>query len=239
MQAGASGTASHKSYGSYNFYGHRIDAWVPAGGRAEVHKHGAAAERCVFCNGEVLSGAGYVWPGADPWLGSWRRIMLKTLDDLFVQQLRDLHDAENQLVKALPKMAKTASSPQLKQAFESHLAETKGHVERLEQIFKMLGKKATGQTCAAMKGLVEEGSEMIAEWGTDEVRDAGLIACAQRVEHYEMAGYGCVKTWARQLGKHDAARLLEETLNEEKNADRKLNTIAESMVNQEAAHAAK
>ena len=165
--------------------------------------------------------------------------MLNTLEDLFIQQLRDLYDAENQLVKALPKMAKTAASPQLKQAFTSHLEETKHHVERLEQIFKTLGKKATGQKCAAMKGLVEEGSEMISEWGSDEVRDAGLIACAQRVEHYEMAGYGCVRTWARQLGKDDAAQLLDETLREEKACDQKLNSIAESMVNQEAAGAAK
>ena len=161
--------------------------------------------------------------------------MLNTLEDLFVQQLRDLYDAENQLVKALPKMAKNASAPELKQAFESHLQETKHHVERLEQIFQTLGKKATGQTCAAMKGLVEEGGEMISQWGSNEVRDAGLIACAQRVEHYEMAGYGCVRTWAHQLGKDAAAHLLEETLHEERACDEKLTNIAESMVNQEAA----
>jgi ferritin-like metal-binding protein YciE len=161
--------------------------------------------------------------------------MLNTLQDLLVEQLQDLFDAENQLVEALPKMAKTAASKQLKSAFESHLEETKNHVRRLEQVFKSLGKTAKGKTCQAMKGLVKEGSEMISEWGSDEVRDAGLIAAAQRVEHYEMAGYGCVRTWARQLGKNDVVKLLEETLNEEKACDQKLNTIAESMVNQKAA----
>jgi ferritin-like metal-binding protein YciE len=161
--------------------------------------------------------------------------MLNTLQDLLVAQLQDLYDAENQLVVALPKMAKTAASKQLKAAFEGHLEETKHHVQRLEQAFKLLGKPAKGKTCQAMKGLVKEGSEMIAEWGSDEVRDAGLIAAAQRVEHYEMAGYGCVRTWARQLAKDDVVRLLEQTLNEEKACDQKLNTIAESIVNQKAA----
>ncbi len=163
--------------------------------------------------------------------------MLNSLQDLLVAQLQDLYDAENQLVEALPKMAKTAASKQLKSAFESHLEETKNHVQRLEQVFKLLGKPAKGKTCQAMKGLVKEGSEMISEWGSDEVRDAGLIAAAQRVEHYEMAGYGCVRTWARQLGKADVVQLLEATLNEEKACDQKLNTIAESMVNQKAAAA--
>ncbi len=161
--------------------------------------------------------------------------MLNSLQDLLVAQLQDLYDAENQLVEALPKMAKTAASKQLKTAFESHLEETKNHVQRLDQAFKLLGKTAKGKTCQAMKGLVKEGSEMISEWGSDEVRDAGLIAAAQRVEHYEMAGYGCVRTWARQLGKDDVARLLDQTLNEEKACDQKLNSIAESMVNQKAA----
>ena len=114
------------------------------------------------------------------------------------------------------------------------MEETKNHVTRLEQCFKALGKPAKGKTCQAMKGLIKEGSEMISEWGSDEVRDAGLIAAAQRVEHYEMAGYGCVRTWARQLGKDDVVRLLEQTLNEEKACDQKLNTIAEGMVNQKA-----
>jgi ferritin-like metal-binding protein YciE len=171
----------------------------------------------------------------DPWRS--RTMKLNTLEDLFVEQLRDLYDAENQLVKALPKMAKASSCDKLKSAFESHLEETKHHVERLEQVFKTLGQKASGKTCAAMKGLVTEGSEMISENAAPDVKDAGLIAAAQRVEHYEMAGYGCVRTWARQLGKTEAVRLLEQTLNEEKAADQKLNTIAESHVNQQAVHA--
>ena len=163
--------------------------------------------------------------------------MMNSMDDLLVQQLRDLYDAEGQLVKALPKMAKAASSEELRNAFEQHLEETKHHVRRLEQVFKGLGQKPKGQTCAAMEGLVKEGGEMISQWGSGDVRDAGLIACAQRVEHYEIAGYGCVRTWAQQLGKLDAARLLEETLDEEKQADAKLNSIAESKVNKQAAHA--
>jgi ferritin-like metal-binding protein YciE len=159
------------------------------------------------------------------------------MQDLLMQQLEDLYDAEKQLVAALPKMAKAASSKELKSAFESHLEETKHHVGRLEQVFNQFGKKAKGQTCAAMQGLVKEGSEMMSQWGSDDVRDAGLIACAQRVEHYEIAGYGCVRTFAQQLGNFEAARLLEETLNEEKHADEKLNSIAESRVNVQAAHA--
>ena len=162
---------------------------------------------------------------------------LNSLEDLFVEQLRDLYDAENQLVKALPKMAKAASAPELRKAFDGHLEETKRHVDRLEQVFNMLGQKAKGETCAAMEGLVKEGGEMISEKGDPKVKDAGLIACAQRVEHYEIAGYGCVRSWAQQLGKFEAARLLEETLNEEKHADEKLNTIAEGQVNLQAAHA--
>ena len=159
---------------------------------------------------------------------------LNTLEDLLVDQLKDLYNAENQLVKALPKMAKAAFSEDLKQAFEGHLEETKGHVERLEKVFELLGLKARGKTCEAMKGLVKEGGEMISEDAEDSVKDAGLIAAAQRVEHYEIAGYGCVRTFARQLGHDEAARLLEETLNEEKGADEKLTAIAEGMVNVEA-----
>ena len=159
---------------------------------------------------------------------------LNTLEDLFLDQLRDLYNAEHQLVKALPKMAKAASCDELKQAFEGHLEETRGHVERLEKVFELLGQKAKGKTCEAMKGLVKEGGEMIGEDAEDSVKDAGLICAAQRVEHYEIAGYGCVRTFARQLGHEDAAKLLEETLNEEKGADEKLSAIAESMVNAEA-----
>ena len=164
-------------------------------------------------------------------------MQLNNLEDLFVEQCRDLYDAENQLIKALPKMAKASHCGELRSAFEEHLEQTKHQAQRLEQIFSSLGKKPTGVTCKAMEGLVKEGAEMIGEWGNDDVRDAGLIACAQRVEHYEMAGYGAARTWAQQLGKFEAARLLEETLAEEKHADEKLNTIAESKVNVQAAHA--
>ncbi|HVS40502.1 MAG TPA: ferritin-like domain-containing protein, partial [Gemmataceae bacterium] len=152
---------------------------------------------------------------------------LNSLEDLFVEQIRDLYDAEKQLVKALPKMAKAASAPKLKTAFEEHLEETRNHVDRLEQVFNLLGHKPRAKKCAAMEGMVEEGGEMIKADCELNVKDAGLIACAQRVEHYEIAGYGCVRTWAHQLGQSEAARLLEETLREEKHADETLNTIAE------------
>ncbi len=163
---------------------------------------------------------------------------LNTLQDLFVEQMRDLFDAEKQLVKALPKLAKASTSEDLRAAFEGHLEETEGHVQRLEQVFTMLGLKPKGKTCAAMEGLIAEGKEMIAEKGDDMVKDAGLIACAQRVEHYEIAGYGCLHTWAQQLGHHEAANLLQQTLDEEKGADQKLSHIAEGMVNVAAAHGA-
>src|SRR5262249_1822774 len=153
------------------------------------------------------------------------------LHDLFVDQLKDLYNAENQLVKALPKMAKAASSPELRSAFEEHLEVTKGHVERLEQVFESLDLPPKGQKCKAMKGLIEEGKELIDEEPEADVLDAGLICAAQKVEHYEMAGYGCVRTWARQLGHAEAADLLQQTLDEEGEADKKLTQIAESMVN--------
>ncbi len=159
---------------------------------------------------------------------------LKSLDDLFVNELRDLYNAENQLLKALPKMSKAATAPDLKAAFESHLTETEGHVTRLEQIFEELGKSPKGKTCHAMKGLLEEGSEVIEENAEDHVRDAALIAAAQRVEHYEMAGYGTVATFAHILGQTQAERLLRETLKEEGAADKKLTSIAESTVNASA-----
>src|SRR5947209_11071882 len=125
-----------------------------------------------------------------------------SMEDLLLDQLQDLYDAENQLVKALPKMADAATFPQLKAGFQQHLEQTKGHVRRLEQCFELLGSKAKSKTCAAMKGLIEEGSEMISAGGDDAVRDAGLICAGQKVEHYEMAGYGCVRTWAQELGRH-------------------------------------
>src|SRR5579885_3014155 len=142
-----------------------------------------------------------------------------------------MYDAEKQLVKALPKMAKAATNDKLRAGFEEHLEQTKGHVERLEQVFEKMGQKAKGETCEAMEGLVEEGSEMIKAGGCDCTRDAGLICAAQKVEHYEIASYGCLVTWAQQLGKADVADLLQQTLNEEKQTDDKLTELAESMVN--------
>jgi len=159
---------------------------------------------------------------------------LNSLQDLLVEQLQDLYDAEQQLTEALPKMAQAAQNSQLKQAFTSHLTETQGHVKRLEQVFQMVGKKASRKTCKAMKGLVEEGSEAIKENAEPEVKDAALIAAGNRVEHYEIAGYGTVRTFADQLGFSDAAQLLQQTLDEEAAADQKLTQIAESRVNRQA-----
>lgn len=161
---------------------------------------------------------------------------LQSLDDLFFEQLRDMFDAEKQIIKALPKMAKAAESEELRTAFEEHLDQTRGHLERLERVFDLLGKKARGKSCQAMEGLIEEGAEIIDADGDPMVRDAGLIAAAQRVEHYEMAVYGCLHAWAQQLNNPKAAELIEETLGEEKEADRKLTQIAESMVNLAAQH---
>jgi len=157
-----------------------------------------------------------------------------TMENLFLNEIRDLYDAEKQLTKALPKMAKAASSNELKQAIEEHLQETKNQVERLEQVFESIDQKASGKKCAAMTGLIQEGEEIIASTTDSAVRDAGIIAAAQKVEHYEMSGYGSARTFAQMLGHEDAASLLEETLQEEKNADRKLNDIAESQVNAHA-----
>ena len=159
---------------------------------------------------------------------------LDTLHDLYVEELRDLYNAENQLLKALPRMAKAASSPDLKAAFTEHLEVTRGQVERLETIFEALGAKAKGKKCKAMEGLVEEGKEVLEEAGSPSVIDAALIAAAQRVEHYEMAGYGCVRTFARLLGRTDHAKLLQQTLDEEGAADKKLTALAESVINVEA-----
>jgi ferritin-like metal-binding protein YciE len=164
---------------------------------------------------------------------------LNSLDDLLVEQLEDLYDAEKQLVKALPKMAKAAGNDSLRRGFEEHLEQTKGHVNRLEKVFKDLGKSARTKTCEAMKGLVEEAEDFLDESAQPPVRDAGLIACAQRVEHYEIAGYGTVRTWCQQLGHAECARLLQQTLDEEAATDRKLTQIAESMSNRQAAAAAR
>jgi ferritin-like metal-binding protein YciE len=159
---------------------------------------------------------------------------LNTFEDLFVEQLQDLHDAEQRLTKALPKMAAAAHNPALKSAFEEHLRQTQNHVTRLEQVFKSIGKTAQSKTCEAMKGLVEEGSEVINGTGDPDVKDAALIAAAQRVEHYEIAGYGTVRTFAQRLGKTEAARLLQETLNEEAETDKKLTGLAEKAINPKA-----
>jgi ferritin-like metal-binding protein YciE len=152
-----------------------------------------------------------------------------SLRELYVDELKDLYSAENQLVKALPKMAKAASNLDLKAGFEEHLEQTKGHVSRLEQIFKSLDESPKGKKCKGMEGLITEGSETIEEDPGDEELDAGLIAAAQRVEHYEMAGYGCVATYAKLLDEREAERLLRETLNEEKETDKKLTKLSENI----------
>jgi len=159
---------------------------------------------------------------------------LETLKELYVNELRDLYNAENQLIKALPKMAKGASSDELKDAFEKHLEQTKGHVQRLEEVFEELGEKTKGKTCQAMKGLIEEGSEVLKANGDDSVIDAGIIVAAQKVEHYEIASYGSVRTFAQLLGQDKSAELLQQTLDEESEANELLNKLAEDIVNPEA-----
>ena len=159
---------------------------------------------------------------------------LNSLHDLYVDELKDLYNAENQLLKALPKMAKAASSPELMTAIEEHLEVTKGQVQRLEKIFAELDVSPKGKKCKAMEGLIEEGKEVMEEDGVASVLDAALIASAQRVEHYEMAGYGCVRTFANLLGYEKAAKLLQETLNEEGEADQRLTELAETVINIEA-----
>jgi ferritin-like metal-binding protein YciE len=159
---------------------------------------------------------------------------LKTLHDLYVNELKDLYNAEHQILKALPKMAKAASSPDLAKAFTDHLEETRGQIERLETIFTELEVGPKGKKCKAMEGLLEEGKDAMAEDADPSVMDAALICAAQRVEHYEMAGYGCVRTFARLLGFDNAADLLQETLDEEGTADKKLTELAEATINVEA-----
>jgi ferritin-like metal-binding protein YciE len=154
---------------------------------------------------------------------------VKTINELLLDELKDLYSAEKQITKALPKMAKAAASQDLKSAFENHLEETQGHVDRLDKIFETLGKSPRGKTCHGMQGLLEEGSEMISESEKGPVRDAGLISAAQRVEHYEMAGYGSVREFASILGQNEIASLLEKTLEEEKAADEKLSGIAKKV----------
>jgi ferritin-like metal-binding protein YciE len=160
-----------------------------------------------------------------------------TIDELLLDELKDLYSAEKQITKSLPKLAKAATSPDLKQAFESHLEETRGQIERLDRVFEILGKSPKGKMCHGMEGVLEEGSEVLEETEKGAVRDAALISAAQRVEHYEMAGYGCVREYARILGQKEIASLLDETLKEEEAADKKLGTIAKQ-VNANAAKAA-
>ncbi len=159
---------------------------------------------------------------------------LNTLHDLLVSELKDLYSAEHQLLKALPKMAKAASSEELRTAFEDHLAETQTHVERLETVCKAIDASPKGKKCVAMEGLIKEGAEVIALKGDPAVKDAALIAAAQRVEHYEMAGYGCVRTFAKTLGYTAEAALLQQTLDEEGDTDKRLTDLAESGINADA-----
>jgi ferritin-like metal-binding protein YciE len=160
-------------------------------------------------------------------MGLFSNNTFNSLSDLLIEQLQDLYDAENRLTEALPKMRDAASSSELKNAFDMHLEETRGHVRRLENVFAQMGIAAERQTCPAMKGLIKEGQEMIDAEGDPMVRDAALIAAAQRVEHYEMAGYGSVRAFARRLGLPEIADVLTMTLNEEGAADKKLTEIAE------------
>jgi ferritin-like metal-binding protein YciE len=159
---------------------------------------------------------------------------LMMLDDLFVEEMQDLYSAENQLVQALPKIAKAASSSELRRAFEAHLEQTKGHVRRIEEIFSNVEGSPKGKKCVGMEGLLKEGKEFLDDEIQDEVRDAALISAAQRVEHYEIAGYGSARTHAQELGYSQAVMLLQQTLDEEKEADRKLTQIAEARVNEYA-----
>ena len=160
-----------------------------------------------------------------------------TLHDAFLDELRDAYDAEKQLTKALPKMAKAATSEVLRDAFEAHLEETRGHVERLEQVMEGLGEKVRGKHCDGIEGIIEEGKSVMEEDFDDTTMDACLIAAGQRAEHYEMAAYGTLVAWAKAMGHSDAAELLQSTLDEEKAADEKLTSLAESGINQSAADA--
>jgi ferritin-like metal-binding protein YciE len=160
---------------------------------------------------------------------------IKTMDDLFVHTLRDIYYAEKQIEKALPEMIEKAAEPSLKQAFQMHLGETKNHVKRVEQVFKMHGVEAKGIDCPAIDGIIEEADDVAGEVDDKRVLDAALIAAAQAVEHYEMTRYGTLIAWAKQLGRSDCASVLQQNLDEEKAADQKLNALAESNVNRKAA----
>ena len=160
---------------------------------------------------------------------------IRTIDDLFVHMLRDVYYAENQILKALPEMVEKASDPRLREAFEQHLAETENQVRRLETVFEMHGVAPKGINCPAIDGILEEADEVSGETADNEVLDAALIASAQAVEHYEITRYGTLIAWAKELGREDCAQLLAETLDEEKNADRKLSSLAEGRINRKAA----
>jgi ferritin-like metal-binding protein YciE len=159
---------------------------------------------------------------------------LESMQDLFLNELKDVYNAEKQILRALPRMAKAADAPALQQAFTKHLRETEGHVKRLERIFKSLGQAARGKKCMGMEGLIEEGKEILEEEGAPEVIDAALIAAAQRVEHYEIAAYGCLRTYAQLLGYDDADQLLQQTLQEEEATDKALTALGEGGINQAA-----
>jgi ferritin-like metal-binding protein YciE len=159
---------------------------------------------------------------------------METIDEVLIEELKDLYSAEKQITKALPKLAKAAASQELKAAFESHLEETQGHIERLDQVFETLGKSPRSKMCHGMEGLLEEGSEILDEAEKGSTRDAALISAAQKVEHYEMAGYGSVREYAKLLGHNEIASLLNETLEEEKAADEKLSGIAKKINSQAA-----
>lgn len=162
-------------------------------------------------------------------------MVMNSLEDLFEHFLRDIYYAEKQILKALPKMARKADSDQLREAFENHLSETEDHVANLEQVFELLGMRARGVTCDAINGILEEGKEIMSEAEAPDVRDAGMIAAAQAVEHYEITRYGTLVAWATQLGKTDAVKLLRANLEQEYAADRKLSDLAEKTLNREAA----
>jgi ferritin-like metal-binding protein YciE len=160
---------------------------------------------------------------------------IKTMDDLFVHTLQDIYYAESQIAKSLPKMIEKTTSPELRQAFQTHLTETQGQIKRLEQVFQMHGQPVKGVTCAAMDGILEEATEIMGDVEDKEVLDAAMLASAQAVEHYEITRYGTLVAWAKELGRQDCASVLQQNLDEEKATDRKLSTLAESRVNQRAA----
>jgi ferritin-like metal-binding protein YciE len=159
----------------------------------------------------------------------------KTLDDLFLHTLKDIYYAEKQILKALPKMAKNAGSEELKAAFETHREQTQGQIERLEQIFELLGKPARGVACEAINGIIEESKEIMEDFADSPALDAGILSSAQAVEHYEITRYGSLKTWAQELGMNDAAKLLDQNLQEEKKTDKRRTELAEARVNTKAA----